>query len=98
MQHRHRAALSAALKARKLNASAIHEGLSGDPVLLPIFIGAYRRRDEVYRIVINGQTGKLIGKAPISWTKVALVTGIVLAVLFMLLLCLGLTGAIASSL
>jgi hypothetical protein len=98
MQSRHRSALSATLKARKLNASAIHEDLSGDPVLLPIFIGAYRRREEVYRIVINGQTGKLIGKAPISWTKVALVIFIVGAILFMALICLGLTGAIASQL
>ena len=69
-----------------------------DPVLLPVFIGAYRRQGEVYRIVINGQTGKLIGKAPISWAKVALVAATVGAVVLTVLLCLGLAGAIGAQL
>lgn len=41
-------------------------------VLLPIWISAYRYKDEIYRFLVNGQTGEVTGKAPYSWIKIAL--------------------------
>lgn len=38
--------------------------------LLPVWIYTYKYKGETYRFHINGQTGKLIGKAPISTGKV----------------------------
>lgn len=55
-------------------------------VLLPVWIAAYRYRDKVYRFLVNGQTGEVVGKAPWSVGKIllfilflaAIVTAIVL--------------------
>ena len=39
-------------------------------VLLPIWISAYRYKDQVYRFLVNGQSGEVQGKAPWSWPKI----------------------------
>jgi LSD1 subclass zinc finger protein len=54
-------------------------------VLLPVWISAYRYRDKAYRFVINGQTGEVSGESPKSWWKIALLTALGLALLFVLL-------------
>jgi len=46
---------------------------SYDLALLPLWIAAYRYKDDVYRFLVNGQTGKVEGKAPISWVKLIVV-------------------------
>ncbi|MCB9476130.1 MAG: hypothetical protein H6684_08115 [Deltaproteobacteria bacterium] len=52
-----------------------------DLALLPLWIAAYRYKGEVYRFLVNGQSGKVQGKAPTSWAKVvALIVGIGAAV------------------
>jgi len=49
-------------------------------VLLPLFIASYRYNNEVFRFVVNGQTGEISGRAPYSWIKIAaaVVLGLVL--------------------
>ena len=55
-------------------------------VLLPLWIAAYRYNNDVYRFLVNGQTGEVVGKAPWSVFKIvlliliiaALITGIVI--------------------
>jgi hypothetical protein len=60
----------------------------GRPVLLPVWIGAYRRGDRLFRVVINGQTGAFSGTAPISLIKVfmAIAAGLGLLTLVIALL------------
>lgn len=60
----------------------------GRPVLLPVWIGAYRRGDRLFRVVINGQTGAFTGTAPISLIKVfmAIAAGLGLLTLVIALL------------
>lgn len=41
-------------------------------VLLPIYVAAYRYGDKPYQVLINGQTGEVVGKAPWSIIKIAL--------------------------
>lgn len=41
-------------------------------VLLPIYAGAYRYKGQLYQFFVNGQTGEVRGKAPISVWKVML--------------------------
>ena len=77
-----------------LRQSALVEGLSGRPVLVPIYIGAYRYRDQLYRVLVHGQTGKLVGDAPISWWKVAAAIAAVALFVAALFGCLGLAGAL----
>ncbi len=54
-----------------------------DPILVPIWVFAVRYREDKppLRVVINGQTGKVFGKAPLAWWKVALAVILGLAIL-----------------
>lgn len=56
-------------------------------VLLPVWVATYRQGDVVLRLLVNGQTGKVVGRVPVSKAKVA---GLVLA----LLLVVGLVAAL----
>jgi|688.fasta_scaffold11998_10 DNA-directed RNA polymerase subunit RPC12/RpoP len=53
-----------------------------DLVLLPIHILSYRYGENVFRFIVNGQTGKILGQKPISKRRVAaaIVVGLVLIV------------------
>jgi DNA-directed RNA polymerase subunit RPC12/RpoP len=56
--------------------------------LLPAWIGNYRYAGKPYRVVVNGQTGTVGGRAPLSWVKVGLAVaalGVALVVLWSLL-------------
>jgi predicted RNA-binding Zn-ribbon protein involved in translation (DUF1610 family) len=56
-------------------------------ILLPVWIAAYLYQNRTYRFIVNGQTGKVSGEAPISWWKVlgaALVLVLVALVIFLL--------------
>jgi len=66
---------------RNMKVNVRVEGQTSEPILLPVWIMAYRYRDQTYRFLVNGQTGKATGKAPISYKKIALAVGIALALL-----------------
>jgi DNA-directed RNA polymerase subunit RPC12/RpoP len=53
-------------------------------VLLPVWIAAYRYRNKVYRFLVNGQTGEVVGKAPWSWIKITLFVLVLLATAILL--------------
>ena len=40
-------------------------------VLLPVWIAAYRYRGKVFRYLVNGRTGVVMGERPWSWWKIA---------------------------
>ena len=48
--------------------------------LLPVWIASYRYNNKVYNFMVNGETGRVQGEAPISWWKVALAVLITLLV------------------
>jgi predicted RNA-binding Zn-ribbon protein involved in translation (DUF1610 family) len=50
-------------------------------ILLPVWISAYNYRNRVYRYLINGQTGEIQGRAPVSPFKVILTVLASLAIL-----------------
>jgi len=54
------------------------------PVLVPVWILAYEYRRRRYRFLINGQTGKIEGTAPVSPWKVLGVVGLVVLVFVLL--------------
>ncbi|MCR4415926.1 MAG: hypothetical protein NUV77_26220, partial [Thermoguttaceae bacterium] len=64
-------------RSRNLHVNVLIEGMSSEPVLLPVWILAYRYRDRVFRFLANGQTGRATGTAPLSVGKVLAVVGIV---------------------
>ncbi|MEQ1502529.1 MAG: hypothetical protein ABMB14_09865 [Myxococcota bacterium] len=51
-------------------------------VLLPVWIAVVKGPSGPIRLLVNGQSGEVVsGKIPTSWVKVAIVVGVVLAVL-----------------
>lgn len=51
--------------------------MHGYPMLLPVWVLAYRYKKNVHRVLINGQTGKIAGSAPFSYSKLAVILVIV---------------------
>ena len=80
---------------RNLKVNVRVENLAGEPVLLPVYIMAYRYKGHVYRFLVNGQTGRCTGTAPTSYLKIAGVVALVLAVILLAILCMGLGGMVA---
>lgn len=73
-------------RTRNVHVNVRIESLSSEPVLLPVYIMAYRYNDQVYRFVANGQSGKATGKAPLSWLKIGMIpAGVILVILALLL-------------
>ena len=54
-------------------------------VLLPVWILSYVYGARSYQVAVNGCTGKIAGKYPLSWIKVTIVTIIGLIILFYVL-------------
>jgi hypothetical protein len=48
-----------------------------DLVLLPVWVCAVRWRDDrpPVRLLVNGQTGAVVGETPVSWATIAAVVG-----------------------
>lgn len=66
-------------------------------VLLPIWCLAYRHGGKTYPVLVHGQTGRVVGRAPLSWAKVLLlVLGVALAVLALVAI-LGGVGALGAT-
>lgn len=53
-------------------------------LLAPIWLSNFKFNGTVYKFVVNGQTGKIAGKSPISPIKVAIAVVIAIAVLILL--------------
>jgi DNA-directed RNA polymerase subunit RPC12/RpoP len=72
-------------RARNVHVNVRIQSMSSEPVLLPVWIMAYRFGDQLFRFLVNGQTGRSTGEAPLSWTKILVVAGIVLLVALLVL-------------
>jgi hypothetical protein len=57
-----------------------------DLCLLPVYVLSYRYRDKLYRFLLNGQTGKMDGDKPVSHTRIAIVVGVLAAVVIVLVI------------
>jgi len=49
-----------------------YDDISFKHILLPVWLSAYRYRDDVYRIFVNARTGEVQGERPWSWIKITL--------------------------
>jgi predicted RNA-binding Zn-ribbon protein involved in translation (DUF1610 family) len=66
---------------RNLRVQSKFEDVTFKHTLLPVWIASYRYSNRVYNFMVNGQTGKVQGEAPISWWKVLLAVLVVLLLL-----------------
>jgi DNA-directed RNA polymerase subunit RPC12/RpoP len=65
---------------RCLSVSNQFSNITFKHVLLPIWIAAYRYNGKVYRFLVNGQTGEVVGVAPWSVWKILGLVIVVLAI------------------
>ena len=65
------------------NINTDFSGLTYKYLLLPVWNSSYKYKDKVYHFMVNGQTGKVAGKSPISPIKVAFA---ILAAIVMILI------------
>jgi hypothetical protein len=84
-------------KSRNVHANVLLDGLTGQPMLLPVWITAYQYKHQTFRFLINGQTGESHGTKPISYRKIFGIVAVVLAVILAILLCMGAFGAIGAA-
>ena len=67
---------------RDLQVSTALDEVAARLLYLPFWLAAFAYKGDVYRFVVNGQTGKVTGEAPVSYLKIAMVVGaVVLAIL-----------------
>lgn len=56
------------------NISTSHTDVTYKYVLLPVYVGNYTYAGKLYGFIVNGTNGKVVGKSPKSFWKIALVT------------------------
>jgi hypothetical protein len=76
--HRRRIARERGLLSTRV--SAVIEDRDVRLMLVPIYIGTFRFRDRPWRFLVNGQTGEVVGKAPLDWRKVFALVVLALAI------------------
>lgn len=67
-----------------VNFSTIYSNITYKYILLPAWISSFKYKDKIYQFAVNGQTGKVGGKAPVSAFRV------ILAILLGIGACVGL--------
>ena len=72
---------------RIVKVDTAYDGITFKHILLPLWISSFNFNNKVYRFLVNGQTGKVSGRAPISVWKVTftvLLTILVVGIVFFL--------------
>lgn len=69
---------------RNLHVSSRYANITYKYLLLPVWIANYKYKDKVYKFMVNGQTGKVYGKSPVSALKVAITIIVTIIVLYAL--------------
>jgi hypothetical protein len=64
---------------RNLSVNADFEDEVWRYILAPVYVAPYRYGDKLYQLMINGQTGAVVGQKPVAWAKVWLVVAALLA-------------------
>jgi uncharacterized Zn finger protein (UPF0148 family) len=39
-------------------------------ILLPVYLAAYKFEENIYQVMVNGQTGVVAGQKPVAWSKI----------------------------
>ena len=66
-----------------LTANTVYRNITYKYLLLPVWISSFKYKDKVYQFAINGQTGRISGKTPVSPLRVAVAVAALAAILFL---------------
>jgi hypothetical protein len=64
---------------RDLNVSADFENETWRYILAPVYLAPYRFGGQPFQLMVNGQTGEVVGQKPVQWLKVWLAVAALLA-------------------
>ncbi len=64
---------------RNLSFQTAYSAVTYKYLLLPVWISSYKYKDKIYQFMVNGQTGKVSGKTPVSVPKVVITAAAVIA-------------------
>ncbi len=79
-------------KSRNMRVNVWITNLASRPMLLPVWMMAYRYRDQVFRFLCNGQTGKSSGQAPVSYKKIGVAVAIAAIIIAFILFLMSVAG------
>ncbi|MDE6625009.1 MAG: hypothetical protein K2K56_01420 [Lachnospiraceae bacterium] len=71
-------------RTRNVSLSTQFNDITYKYLLLPIWISNFKYNDKVYQFMVNGQTGKVAGKTPISVPKVVITIIAIIAIIALL--------------
>ena len=74
---------------RVSNISTHYSAVTFKHLLLPVYVGAYRFRERVFQVVVNGRTGEVQGERPYSFWKIFLFALFLVTILVTLVLVFG---------
>jgi hypothetical protein len=77
---------------RGLRVATTFSKANSDLILLPIYLRSFRYGGKLYRVLINGQTGKVSGERPVSARRILAAVGLVLALIGVIALIVALVG------
>jgi len=69
---------------RNVTLSTNFKNITYKYLLLPVWISTFKYNDKVYQFMVNGQTGKVSGKTPISIPKVIITIVAIILILYIL--------------
>jgi len=64
-----------------LNVSTNHKNVTYKYMLMPVYVGNFTFHKKLYNLFVNGSTGKVYGKSPVSPIRVALLVVIIAAII-----------------
>ena len=73
---------------RNLHVNTAFSQMTYKHLLLPVWVAAYLYNNKSYRFLVNGQTGRTTGEAPLSWWKIG---GLIVLILIIALVVWSLT-------
>lgn len=89
LEQEHRERIIRSQRLTRCNCSVLTQFRDARLTMVPIYIGSFRWRGRPWRLVINGQTGAVTGRAPLDHRKIAAVVSAAVAVLVAFLLLRG---------
>ncbi len=70
--------------ARNIKLNTVHNNVTYKYLMLPVYMSSFTYNGKIYQFMVNGQTGKVGGKSPISAIKVAIAVIIGLILLYLI--------------
>lgn len=79
-------------RVRNLKVHTLFQHMTYKYLLLPVWISSYKYKDKIYQFMVNGQTGKVSGKIPLSVPKI-MITVVAVLIILALIVLLGTMGS-----